>query len=104
MIPINRSNCRVNKKPILVEDKVSGTGHQTLPAAAHHKKAGAIDRQIGLDPCGIHRSLCKIAINRGDTNTKTHLIIQLWGRVRSEEHTSELQSRGHIVCRLLLEK
>src|SRR5690625_6159818 len=23
--------------------------------------------------------------------------------VRSEEHTSELQSRGHLVCRLLLE-
>src|SRR5439155_20124795 len=23
---------------------------------------------------------------------------------RSEEHTSELQSRGHLVCRLLLEK
>src|SRR5207253_9077125 len=32
-----------------------------------------------------------------------------WRRVgsaatRSEEHTSELQSRGHLVCRLLLEK
>src|SRR5690625_5963503 len=26
------------------------------------------------------------------------------GVPRSEEHTSELQSRGHIVCRLLLEK
>src|SRR5437660_7393363 len=25
-------------------------------------------------------------------------------RKRSEEHTSELQSRGHLVCRLLLEK
>src|SRR5439155_18396025 len=25
-------------------------------------------------------------------------------RDRSEEHTSELQSRGHLVCRLLLEK
>src|SRR5690625_5594207 len=25
-------------------------------------------------------------------------------RFRSEEHTSELQSRGHLVCRLLLEK
>src|SRR5690625_5689825 len=24
--------------------------------------------------------------------------------IRSEEHTSELQSRGHLVCRLLLEK
>src|SRR5437660_7563186 len=28
----------------------------------------------------------------------------LRARVRSEEHTSELQSRGHLVCRLLLEK
>src|SRR5207253_8940171 len=30
-----------------------------------------------------------------------------WGptrETRSEEHTSELQSRGHLVCRLLLEK
>src|SRR5690625_3337719 len=28
-----------------------------------------------------------------------------WAReARSEEHTSELQSRGHLVCRLLLEK
>src|SRR5690625_6809380 len=26
------------------------------------------------------------------------------GYQRSEEHTSELQSRGHLVCRLLLEK
>src|SRR5439155_4170967 len=26
------------------------------------------------------------------------------GPNRSEEHTSELQSRGHLVCRLLLEK
>src|SRR5207253_10976954 len=25
-------------------------------------------------------------------------------QMRSEEHTSELQSRGHLVCRLLLEK
>src|SRR5690625_6354146 len=38
--------------------------------------------------------------------------LHLFGRIhgnasgggRSEEHTSELQSRGHLVCRLLLEK
>src|SRR5207253_5892891 len=30
--------------------------------------------------------------------------LQLPPEVRSEEHTSELQSRGHLVCRLLLEK
>src|SRR2546429_2266084 len=30
--------------------------------------------------------------------------LSTWARRRSEEHTSELQSRLHLVCRLLLEK
>src|SRR2546423_10440465 len=29
---------------------------------------------------------------------------ETWGRLRSEEHTSELQSLAYLVCRLLLEK
>src|SRR6266702_6498778 len=39
-----------------------------------------------------------------------HPLLRPWigrcapARARSEEHTSELQSRGHLVCRLLLEK
>src|SRR5690625_2365290 len=33
-----------------------------------------------------------------------HEITPTRARARSEEHTSELQSRGHLVCRLLLEK
>src|SRR5690625_5859595 len=32
------------------------------------------------------------------------LIVYAFDEERSEEHTSELQSRGHLVCRLLLEK
>src|SRR5439155_21619843 len=32
------------------------------------------------------------------------IVLLLALAVRSEEHTSELQSRGHLVCRLLLEK
>src|SRR5690625_5807941 len=40
-----------------------------------------------------------------------HVLLLLYGAhytysnnpIRSEEHTSELQSRGHLVCRLLLE-
>src|SRR5690625_4647285 len=31
------------------------------------------------------------------------IAVTLISSVRSEEHTSELQSRGHLVCRLLLE-
>src|SRR5690554_7653305 len=42
--------------------------------------------------------------------SKTPLVINSccltnnWCIIRSEEHTSELQSRPHLVCRLLLEK
>src|SRR5690606_40004720 len=32
------------------------------------------------------------------------IVVLLVGFIRSEEHTSELQSRENIVCRLLLEK
>src|SRR5205809_4376783 len=32
------------------------------------------------------------------------VVHQVWYRARSEEHTSELQSRLHLVCRLLREK
>src|SRR5690625_4492863 len=32
-----------------------------------------------------------------------HALSDGTGALRSEEHTSELQSRGHLVCRLLLE-
>src|SRR2546429_5513751 len=39
----------------------------------------------------------------GDPDRKT-LYIAARTSVRSEEHTSELQSRLHLVCRLLLEK
>src|SRR5690625_6952554 len=39
------------------------------------------------------------ALLAGSSRTRIAL---LW--LRSEEHTSELQSRGHLVCRLLLEK
>src|SRR5690625_6979290 len=37
-------------------------------------------------------------------NLRNHNIQEKTFRARSEEHTSELQSRGHLVCRLLLEK
>src|SRR5207253_8729830 len=36
--------------------------------------------------------------------TRTIFAAKSCASIRSEEHTSELQSRGHLVCRLLLEK
>src|SRR5690554_7783423 len=43
--------------------------------------------------------------SREETAYKQHKINdEDWRNRRSEEHTSELQSRPHLVCRLLLEK
>src|SRR3712207_8571651 len=39
-----------------------------------------------------------------ETRSEKAFLLNAEKRVRSEEHTSELQSRQYIVCRLLLEK
>src|SRR5690625_6126549 len=39
----------------------------------------------------------------GDPDRQVRTVALCGGSGRSEEHTSELQSRGHLVCRLLLE-
>src|SRR5690625_1740789 len=43
------------------------------------------------------------ALGFSGPDVDAELIVML-ARWRTEEHTSELQSRGHLVCRLLLEK
>src|SRR2546422_8388615 len=40
----------------------------------------------------------------GAGRARTMSRVSSWSVKRSEEHTSELQSRLHLVCRLLLEK
>src|SRR5690606_40305663 len=42
--------------------------------------------------------------SRINSDAKKQIFRRLAKRVRSEEHTSELQSRENLVCRLLLEK
>src|SRR2546422_8100529 len=60
----------------------AGTGLSRAAGDAGHRGAAAQQRK--LPPLPALRRRC--------------------GRPRSEEHTSELQSRLHLVCRLLLEK
>src|SRR5438034_6027531 len=48
-----------------------------------------------------------VAVGRAGTADHVERIVRGWRRVdriRSEEHTSELQSHSDLVCRLLLEK
>src|SRR5690625_5456074 len=43
-----------------------------------------------------------VILKSGRADSIPHLLLNLAQLLRSEEHTSELQSRGHLVCRLLL--
>src|SRR3712207_8642918 len=45
-----------------------------------------------------------IAVSSYGSATETSGVVRLLKDLRSEEHTSELQSRQYLVCRLLLEK
>src|SRR5206468_11824465 len=68
-------------------------------------------KQVGEDVAGVFSQVLQDTLRRLDKTYKT-----FFGRVkrgqkagfprltRSEEHTSELQSRSDLVCRLLLEK
>src|SRR3712207_8050881 len=52
-----------------------------------------------------NKSRCRISVAK--KSSPYHFLLQLAGVIgisRSEEHTSELQSRQYLVCRLLLEK
>src|SRR2546422_8789338 len=59
------------------------------------------------DALPISRRKCRVPRPRHGRGRRLGQITRPDGRqpvVRSEEHTSELQSRLHLVCRLLLEK
>src|SRR3712207_8341850 len=81
--------------------------HDALPiyVAAHVRlRAQAVQPPFVLDQPWRHRTARKdpdMAPNRGEAFVPLELIRL---RARSEEHTSELQSRQYLVCRLLLEK
>src|SRR5439155_25847016 len=54
---------------------------------------------------GDRRRPLALAALKGDPAAAEQLaMLDVEISTRSEEHTSELQSRGHLVCRLLLEK
>src|SRR3712207_8837658 len=63
--------------------------------------AGGAARAI-LEEAGIHDVLAKSLGSSNHINVARATIAGL--QARSEEHTSELQSRQYLVCRLLLEK
>src|SRR2546422_3638575 len=56
------------------------------------------------DPIAISPAPAKPVAPPENAPTDSAATREAFGATRSEEHTSELQSRLHLVCRLLLEK
>src|SRR5690554_7316179 len=74
--------------------------------AAALKAAGAAGRILGVgrDTSTLERARSLGLIDEAATLDAALEQADLVMLARSEEHTSELQSRPHLVCRLLLEK
>src|SRR5690606_39888221 len=73
----------------------------TAPAAPVSER----DPVLVAPPAVLHHRMDWITGNRGKSaHTVQPSCVSERGAGRSEEHTSELQSRENLVCRLLLEK
>src|SRR3712207_8876588 len=77
--------------------------HDALPISTSATSGGSPDRETALlRTSAATTSGCSCRAPTFGTATRPRTIRR--SRCRSEEHTSELQSRQYLVCRLLLEK
>src|SRR5690625_6462786 len=87
----DNSKPRVNAQPTRQAlEQRRGLIFEGTPAASHHLGAYPRPHPATYRPC-------RASSSGGHP-------LSFFSSSRSEEHTSELQSRGHLVCRLLLEK
>src|SRR5438034_8647952 len=68
------------------------------------KSRGVYETPGGTLLHAAHRELEQLVRDRRTLRLKDELALRYADLVRSEEHTSELQSHSDLVCRLLLEK
>src|SRR5699024_12562999 len=80
--------------------------HDALPIWYLSQSLRQSARQMPAESAGNYRSILKKDRNfcDGGTYERGMSDLQSTTGIRSEEHTSELQSRFDVVCRLLLEK
>src|SRR5690625_6822498 len=98
-------------------DEILAGGSRVLPYRSNLPEISKFSFEI-IDPTYYQRGKDSVdegghmivgGFNYGQGSSREHAALAprylgLRVALRSEEHTSELQSRGHLVCRLLLEK
>src|SRR5690625_6373344 len=92
---------RLNPEVTILMIGTNNTGHRQEAAGCTAKGVGKILDEL-TERLPETEILLLSIFPRGET--RDDALRQINSDIRSEEHTSELQSRGHLVCRLLLEK
>src|SRR2546422_7466186 len=83
-----------------IDDERSVATSGAPPSARSRGRVTSASTSSGASPGA---STCTSTMGGANSGKTSSGAVRL-GVVRSEEHTSELQSRLHLVCRLLLEK
>src|SRR5437870_10727400 len=107
-----RGNCGGSSRTVAYKDKAKERAYRQTYQRRWMKEQAERWRRAGCcTKCGIPVKQFKMCLecrekisrwhqSRVEARPARHCVVH----PRSEEHTSELQSRGHLVCRLLLEK
>src|SRR5690606_41128131 len=90
------ARCQVRPGDSVSVSRVQLVGHPLLAVVSIRYASLPVAAQVAITP-GDARRLAAELLNQADE-------IEGYVPLRSEEHTSELQSRENLVCRLLLEK
>src|SRR3712207_7198605 len=78
--------------------------HDALPICLDGDGEGGLERGLVLGRLELEAHLVAALGGQREADQPAPLLGHEVDGVRSEEHTSELQSRQYLVCRLLLEK
>src|SRR3989449_9212440 len=83
-------------------DRAAEAVELVMAIAEQHRRVGEVYETAPVSVRFVKASDAFLSMMQGRDTAMLELIMV--GGTRSEEHTSELQSRLHLVCRLLLEK
>src|SRR5438445_9492593 len=102
-VPSGSTTASTSKLSMTVCD-AAGTGAATRRAASKGANPSTLRRARRSRIPGLIGPASPALLSGGAEADLGHFTLGGHGHFRSEEHTSELQSRQYLVCRLLLEK
>src|SRR5207302_9418261 len=110
-VQISRNQGGIGLGTVILQDRAGDNGSLSMPNTLYmvveqfkNKDAIAVYRRFRDSGRMAPEGLAYVSSWVDDKLERCYQLMETHDRRRSEEHTSELQSRENLVCRLLLEK